>query len=166
MSRRWVKWLLIASLAFNALIIGAAASAFWRGRTLAGVHVLSGSGNLLNYVGSLPHERRRQVFGRMQPLRAEIQALRRSIREARQELFQTLTAEPFDKQRYVEAQGHLSEAEMKLRSSVQPLYAEIAASLSPQERRAFLRWRGERRGGGGAGWLFGNDDGGPERPKR
>jgi uncharacterized membrane protein len=105
---RWIKWLLIASLAVNVLVVGAVASAVWRGR----------SAHFFNMTGG-----------------------------ANRDVNHTLTAEPFDKQRYIDAQARLLELEVRQRTVMRPWFAEMAAGMSAEERRAFLKWRGRDRFG-------------------
>jgi uncharacterized membrane protein len=143
---RWIKWLLIASLAANLLVVGAIASAVWRGRSAHLFH-MSGGANLAGYVGSLPHERRRDLLMRGQANRQDLVAMRGEVRAARRDMYTTLAAEPFDKQRYVDAQARLLELEVRQRTAMRPWLAEIAAAMSAEERRAFLKWRGRDRFG-------------------
>ena len=71
--------------------------------------------------------------------------LRRDLREAREELLKVLTAEDFDAERYQAAQARLLTVDQKAREAVYKLYAEIAAGLTSEERRQFMRWRELRR---------------------
>ena len=148
---RWIKWLLIASLAANLLVVGAVASAVWRGRS-AHLFQMSGGANLAGYVGSLPHDRRRDLMARGQGSRQDLVAMRGEVRVARRDMYNTLAAEPFDKQRYIDAQARLLELEVRQRTAMRPWLAEMAAGMSTDERRAFLKWRvrdrfGQQRGG-------------------
>ena len=144
----WVKWLLIGSLAANLMIVGAVASLFWRGPPAAVLNAtLGGGANLAGYVGSLPNDRRREILSRAQPVRQEMMGLRRDIRIARRDMFAVLGAEPFDKQRFLDAQTRLMDVELRQRTVMRPWLAEMAAGMSSEERRTFLKWRGRQRPG-------------------
>ena len=67
------------------------------------------------------------------------------MRAAREETIKALVAEPFDREKFVAAQDKQSEAEQRARQAVQGLFAKIATGLTPEERRAFPRWREHRR---------------------
>lgn len=147
MPSRRMKWLLIVSLALNLLVVGAVASLLWRGRPAVHILAASGGGNLASYVGSLPNERRRDLFARGQPQRQQMMALRSEVRAARRDMLAALAAEPFDKQRYIDAQARLLDVEVRQRTAMRPWLAEIAAGMSQEERRAFLTWRWRDRPG-------------------
>lgn len=142
---RWLTTALFASLALNLIVIGATAGFVWR-------HGLPESGdapylapNLLNYASTLPPERHKELLARTEEERRNVRPLRRELREVRDESLKLLVAEPFDKQRYQDVQARLLAADQKAREAVHKLYGEIAASLTPEERRGFLRWREKRR---------------------
>jgi uncharacterized membrane protein len=144
--RRWLAAALVLSLAVNMVLIGTAG-----GLLLRYSGDLAGSGapplipNLLGYASTLPEERRKELWMRTESERTGVRPLRRALREAREEYFKALVAEPFDPQRFAAAQDRLLEADRKARQKVHRLYAEIAASLTPAERRAFLPWREKQR---------------------
>ena len=144
---RWLKWALVVSLALNLLVLGAVASMLWRGRPAAQIFAASGGGGLAGYVGSFPHERRRDLLAHGQPQRQHLMALRGEVRAARRDVFATLVAEPFDKQRYVASQARLLEIEVRQRTAMRPWLADIAAGMTLEERRAFLKWNWRDRPG-------------------
>jgi uncharacterized membrane protein len=137
---------LLASLAVNLAIIGATATALWRHRqqlqTAGAPHLLP---NILSYASTLSPERRKELWTRTEEERRLVRPLRRELREAREESLKMLVAEPFDNQRYQEAQARLLTADQKAREAVYKLYGEIAAGLTSDERHGFLRWREKRR---------------------
>jgi uncharacterized membrane protein len=141
-----MKAVLIVSLALNVLVFGAVAGTWLRGGP-PGFGGYRGGPNIIGYVGSLPAERREVIFTRMKDLREQARALRQTTRQAQRERNAALLAEPFEKQRYVDAQTRQIESEAKLRLLMRDLVAEAAASLSIEERKAFARWRDGRRGG-------------------
>jgi uncharacterized membrane protein len=137
---------LFASLALNLIVVGAVASFVWRHRLefAAGPppHLAP---NLLGYTSTLPAERRKALWSHTEEERRNMRPFRRALREARDESLRALTAEPFDHQRYLAAQSRLLAADQQAREAVYKLYGEIAVSLTPDERRGFLRWREKRR---------------------
>jgi uncharacterized membrane protein len=140
---RWMLLLLIASLAVNFLILGLAAGAMWKFRgppPLAGV-----TPNLLGYASTLPSDRRKALWDGTEAERQHLRPFRRDVRTAREETIKALVAEPFDREKFIAAQDKQSEAEQRARQAVQGLFAKIAAGLTPEERRAFPRWREHRR---------------------
>lgn len=159
--RSWRRWLLIGSLALNALFIGAAASAFWR---FGGPpHALQNvPGNLVAYVDTLPRAREQQLLPGGKQLRATIAPLRRDLREARREVIVAIGAEPFDKAAYERAQARLFEAETRLRNEQGQLLSNVFSNLTPDERRSYLRWHEHRRGHPRRGG--GEDDAPPPPP--
>ena len=75
------------------------------------------------------------------PQRQAVRPLRRQLREAREEAVNALIADPFEKRRFEAAQDRVLAADHKARQAVFQLYTEIAANMTPQERRAFAGWR-------------------------
>ena len=145
-----LKALLIVSLAANLLVAGLLAGAIWRGRPAAMLNATAGGGgaNLVGYVSSLPSERRRDLFAKGQSNRGELAPLRQGIREARRGMLEALTAEPFDKQRFNDAQARLLDAEIRQRTAMRSIIGDLAAGMTPEERRSFVRWRPGPRGRG------------------
>lgn len=143
-SSRWLKLALILSLAVNVLVFGAIAGAWWRGG--AGPWGGRGAGNIVGYMASLPPDRRAELMQRSKGLREQSRALRQAARQAARDRADALLAEPFDKQRFMDAQTRQIEAEQRLRLAVRDVIAEAASNMTAAERRAFLNWR-DRRGG-------------------
>jgi uncharacterized membrane protein len=141
---RWVLALLIASVALNLIIVGSVAAAMWRFRTPP-VWAGSVTPNLLGYASTLPPERRKDLWERTRDQRQQVRPVRRELRAARDDMVAALTAEPFDRQRVLEAQTRLLEADRRARVAVYALYAEIAQGMTPEERHAFREWREYRR---------------------
>lgn len=145
--RRWMRWAFIASLALNLLVVGAIVGSFVRGGGPWGGG-RGGSGNIVGYVMSLPAERRGELLKRSTAIRAEMRALRQQVRSANRDRLAAFTTEPFDRQRYIDAQTRQIEADRQIRLLTRDVVAETAASMTSDERRAFLRWRGPPRGPG------------------
>jgi uncharacterized membrane protein len=135
---------LVVSLALNLIVIGLVAGAAWR---FHGMH-WAGRGvtpNLLGYASTLPTDRRKALWNSTAEKRQHMRPLRRDLRNAREEAIKALTAEPFDKQRFMAAQTRLLQANQQAREAVYALYAEIATQMTPEERRTFIHWRAEQR---------------------
>jgi uncharacterized membrane protein len=144
---RWLLAVLVSSLALNFIVVGSVAGAVWRYRSAAwGGHGITP--NLLGYASTLPAERRKELWNRTAEERRHIRPFRREVRLARDETLKMLTAEPFDKPRFLAAQARLLDAENRARAAVQGLYAELAQHLTPEERRGFQHWREHRRPAG------------------
>ncbi len=167
---RWSKWLLIASLAFNVLIVGAVASRVWHvrhGGGFAGPATSAAGANIAVFTAGLPAERRQAVIAAIRDERQALRPMRDEARQARQAVRLALSAEPFEGSALALAQARLLEAEVKVRTASQRLIASIAVILTPEERRAFAAHinaegqRGPRMGPGG--WPRGKQDrGGPQ----
>jgi uncharacterized membrane protein len=136
--------LLIASLALNLVVIGLVAGTIWRFRMHP--HWAGGvTPNLLGYAASLPQQRREAIWEQIAEQRERVRPFRREIRAAREETMHVIATEPFDRAKFEEAQNRLAEAYSHARAAVRALDVEIAARLTPEERRAFPAWREKRR---------------------
>ena len=67
--------------------------------------------------------------------------LRQDVRQARRDALAVFTVEPFDKDRFTSAQTRLIEAEHRQRLAQREILAETVSSMTPDERRAYIRWR-------------------------
>ena len=142
---RWTLVALIVSLALNLVVVGSVAGAVWRFRGPPHAAASSLIPNLLGYASTLPTQRRKELWDRTAAERRHIRPFRREVRAAREETVKALVAEPFDRQLFIAAQSRQAEAEGRARQAVQDLYVKIADALTPEERRAFPRWREHRR---------------------
>ncbi len=143
----WTRWALLASLAVNALFVGGFVSALVRyGVSPPGTaQGPAAQHNLAAYVATLPADRTSVIWRKAAGKRQALNQNRRLIRDARDEALLTLTAEPYDKERFLAAQTLLIEAEHTQRLAQRDFLADLAGSLTPDERRAFMRWRGAAR---------------------
>ena len=141
---RWMLVALFVSLALNLVVVGSVAGAVWRCRAPP-PWAASVIPNLLGYASTLPPERRKELWDSTAEERGHIRPFRREVRAAREETIKALVAEPFDRAKFLAAQARQAEAENRARTAVQDLYVKIADSLTPEERRAFPRWREHRR---------------------
>jgi uncharacterized membrane protein len=135
---------LVASLAVNLLVLGAVASAAWRFRSPAAANLQFGPANIMSYLSDLPPDRRAALWSQTVEPRRTMGPLRRAVRAARREMANALKAEPFDQSKFQDAQTRLIEAERQQRVTAAKLFSEVAAKLTPDERRSFVRWREKR----------------------
>lgn len=159
---RWVIALLVVSLAVNALVLGVVLRSMWHLRSAAAMSVDGLPSTFGSYVRQLPQQRQEELRRDLTEGRPRIFALRRELRQARQDAAQKFVAEPFDKAAFAAALARIRTAETGLRELMQSRMPDIAASMSLEERRAFLRWW-DRRGGPRRFGPGGGDDGPPGR---
>lgn len=156
---RWLLVVLVLSLAANALVLGIMLRSFWHLRAASAMAVDGLPSTFGTYVRQLPPQRQEELRRNLTDGRARVFALRRELRQARQEAGRIFVAEPFDKVAFTEALARIRSSETNLRELMQSRMPDIAASMSLEERRAFLRWW-ERRGGP-RGRFGGYGDDGP-----
>jgi uncharacterized membrane protein len=130
---------LLASLALNALFVGGLASALFRHGSEPGRQPVRQ--NLGAYVSTLPRDRSDAILKRAEERRRTFNPLRRDARQARDAALVALTAEPFDREKFIAAETKLIEAENALRLAQRDVLADIAGSLTAEERRTYVRWR-------------------------
>lgn len=133
---RWLKPLLIASLALNLIVIGGAAGAFFKHR-----HGGGHARGLTGFVKKLPAGRQPELMALVKAEREKIKPIREEIRANWDETNTALAAEPFDKDRLKAAMAKLIEAEMRMRTLVGDAIVTTAEKLSPGERQQMKAWR-------------------------
>lgn len=146
---RWVMAVLVLSLAVNALVIGVVLRFAWHVRGAAAMSVDGLPATLGSYVGQLPPNRREELRRELGEGRQQFFPLRRDLQLARREAANRFIAEPLDKEAFVAALRRVQAAENKLREAMQTRMPEIAATMTVEERRAFVRWWGGNREGRG-----------------
>ncbi|HVZ05159.1 periplasmic heavy metal sensor [Hyphomicrobium sp.] len=132
----------IFSLALNLLFIGGVAAAVWHHHNAQERRNESG---LLSFARQLPPDRqeafRQQVFS----ARASMKSERDKVRMAWRHTNDVLTTEPFDKEKFKAAMADLRAVEDQFRTGINAAFADIAASLTPSERKLLQGWREKRR---------------------
>jgi len=143
---RWVVATLVGSLALNLVVIGAIASSLWRG-SFETAETPPGRvpRTVVGYASTLPAERVNELKRLAEEQWRDAEMLRRKLLEARAEAVKALTAEPFDKQRFLVAQSFLLAADLKSREANTKLNSAIGLNLTSEERRSYLRWREQQR---------------------
>lgn len=149
--RRWSRYLLIASLAFNALLIGVIIRGLWIARANFAMGGGAIEASIPAFVATLPQPRREELRRGIPPDRpvAVLRPLRMEVRRARADAARAFLADPFDKQAFIAAQDRLFDAENNLRRAIQKMLPELGDRLTSSERRAYLNWRGHWGGPGG-----------------
>ncbi|HVX37081.1 MAG TPA: periplasmic heavy metal sensor [Hyphomicrobium sp.] len=132
---------LILSLALNLLFIGGLATAAWHYYT----RHARGEFGLLAFSQQLPAEHRDAFRKQVIDARASMKDQREAVRNAWLEVNSLLTTEPFDKEKLKAAMAKLRDTENQFRTSLNNSFAEIAASVTPEERKLLQTWRDKRR---------------------
>jgi uncharacterized membrane protein len=148
---RLVKVALIASLALNLLLIGAAAATLARFKS-AGAMPPGVSVNLIGFAATLPSARRQEIWRATSQERSHMRPLRHDLRETRMQVREAFLSEPFDRERFAQAQARLLEAEGRARAEAQKLFYAIASRMTHEERAAFVQWETRERRGRSRGW--------------
>jgi uncharacterized membrane protein len=140
---RTLRLALIVSLALNVLIVGAVAGTLlwprhhhWKGQAYHG---------LAGFARTLPSERAEAIDQQIERNRAALAPLRKAERETRNSARQLLLADPFDAEKFKAALAVAAEADAKEKSTRLSLFAEMAATLTPEERRQLHTWFEKRR---------------------
>lgn len=129
----WQSMLLVASLALNFLVLGAAVGRHageWR---RGGDDPLAGP--TMRFLNGLPDNRRTALNAHITAVGAAMADTRKLAGSARPDALAALTAEPFDRAMFAAALRRLPEAQ---RDAVEPL-AALASALTPAERRDLAR---------------------------
>ena len=139
-ARRWLMPLLVISLAFNLVIVGAALSGrFWpmhdeQGGRHRSVDLLPRS-----FFGDLDDERREELAAVFRARKPEFRDERRALREAASALADALERDPFDAQ---QAQSAIVEHAGRSRRLIDlgaTIAADLVEALTPEERRALAQ---------------------------
>ena len=135
---------LIASLAINLLLVGAALGAFWRARH----HSFPGYGNdlgMMGFVRQLPVDRQPAIRDQLTTERQTLRPLRREVRETWNAANAELAAEPFDRDKFQAAMAKSRSAAAKFDEAISTALVAIAEKLSPAERKLLKEWRDRHR---------------------
>lgn len=154
--RRAPRWLwigFIVSLAINLLIVGFAIGAAWHFRGGKMMRDFGAPRHFGAFLHRLPHDRQREFQAMFRQERPRLQPYRDEVRAARKAAEEAFGSEPFDAEKFGEANRRLNEARAKLRGVQGELFPRVAAKMTAEERRMFLesrrrhlqRWRKWRR---------------------
>lgn len=148
----FLRWLLIGSLALNALIIGAVLSticiAHFGGPPPEEMHA-SGPDRrgqlLLGFARTLPRERADMIRQKVADAEPNLETLRRGMRDARATVRAAITAEPFDQAKFDAALDGIVQAETAEARGKTALFGDVVRQLTPQERLDLHEWLDRRR---------------------
>jgi len=140
-----LRFALMVSLALNVLIIGAVVGAFLVGRHHGDHGRWHKGGALAGFAQTLPPERGDAIRQRLESNRATLAPLRKEEREARSAARSVLMSEPFDVEKFKAALERAVDADVKEKRARMAMFAETAATLTPEERRQLHKWFEERR---------------------
>jgi uncharacterized membrane protein len=104
-----------------------------------------GEFGLLAFARQLPVEHQEAFRKQVLDARVSLKDEREAVRSAWLEINSLLTAEPFDKEKLKAALANLREAENQFRTGLNNSFAEIAASVTPEERKLLQAWRDKRK---------------------
>lgn len=131
----------IVSLALNLLFIGGITAAVWHHHQMQGRH----EGGFLTFARQLSADRqdafRQQVLADRESLKSQ----RDEVRTAWLATNAILTAEPFDRDKFLAALTKLREVDARYKTGLSAKFADIAASFSPEERKLLQAWRAKRK---------------------
>lgn len=133
---------LLVSLALNLLFIGGLSAAAW--------HYYQRSANgenfgLLGFAKQISPDHRDAFRQQVLAARASLKDEREDMRRAWFATNEQLTSEPFDKEKFKAAMATLRDAEGKFRAGLNNAFADIAASVTPEERKLLQAWRNKRK---------------------
>ncbi len=133
----WIVLLLVSVLA-NGVLIGAGARTWLSPKTEVSERTepRRGGFQLRAFVDALPEDQRRAARAQAEEGRREIRALIFEAAEARREAAQLLLAEPFDPDAAMEALDRARQARQEIERATERRILQIAAELSPEDRRA------------------------------
>lgn len=132
---------LIMSLALNLLFIGGMAAAAWHFNS----RHARGEFGLLAFARQLPPEHQDAFRKQVLDARASLKDERETVRSAWLEVNSMLTSEPFDKEKLKAAMAKLRDAESQFRAGLNNSFAEVAESVTPEERKLLQAWRDKRK---------------------
>ncbi len=138
---RRLRVALIASLALNALIIGAVGGALLFGRHGHGWgwHPHKAFG-LYGFARTLPQDRREVIRNTIKDGRAKLKPLREEVWSARTAARKTLTEEPFDEAKLNAALDAVIAADADYQRAKMAIFADTAAKLTDEERKDLYEW--------------------------
>ncbi|MGH1418238.1 MAG: periplasmic heavy metal sensor [Hyphomicrobiaceae bacterium] len=137
-SRRFLRNVLIASLAVNLLVFGGLAGARW-------AHHKWGMGEhgrgLMGYAWSIGGERGKKMRQKIRDGRKTLDPLRAQVRAKREAVREKLGSETFDRRSIQDAMAEVSEARQKLNASRRTIFLDTLEAMTDEERAGFSKWR-------------------------
>ena len=137
---RWLLAILAISLLLNGLVLGAMSARWWAVRHAPPWLGTSDNSHLFALAFVLPRERYQEIRREVENERAALRPVRQKRWEAREELRQTLLANPFDPAKFSEIQTRLYDTEQETRLGTLKVVAAIMQRLTAEERAALAEW--------------------------
>ena len=135
----WIA-LLLASVLLNGVLIGVSART-WLSPSQPAMVTREGPPrgfDVRAFVEALPEAHREDARRRAQAERRALRGEFRAAGQARRQAFEALNAEPFDPQAAAMALDEARAARGAIEARIEGLILDVAADLTPQERRAAL----------------------------
>jgi uncharacterized membrane protein len=139
---RWAKVALIVSLGLNLLLVGSIIGHRLATRYGPFASVFRAADDAARLARKLPAERRQALRAVFDKHREGFRPFIEAVREARKGVEAASAADPFDKEKFIAALTVLQDAEAKAREARRPMAADMAAVLTPEERKRFLNIHG------------------------
>lgn len=137
--RRWIKPLLIVSLAFNLLFVGLVAGSFWKFRHGKGwvPRHRAFEATIEQVITEMPDKRAtaEDVLAR---LRSDVIPRARGYRAARKAVIDALLADPYSEERLREAMAELRAIRSDVLTGMHTLALDLVRDMSAAERRRLL----------------------------
>ncbi len=138
---RWLLVVLAVSLLLNGLVFGAMSARWWAMRHAPPAWLgASDNSHLFALAFVLPRERYQEIRREVENERAALRPVRQKRWETREELRQTLLANPFDPAKFSEIQTRLYDTEQQTRLGTLKVVAAIMQRLTAEERAALAEW--------------------------
>ncbi|RUO99174.1 periplasmic heavy metal sensor [Hyphomicrobium sp.] len=132
----------IASLAVNLLFVGLSAAVVWHHHQEE--EQPRRDMGFLGFVNKLAPDRQPIIKAKVMSDRAAMKDLRANMRKTWIEANDLLTAEPFDKAKFLAALMKLRTAEDNFKNAIYTSVADTAETLTPDERKLLQEWREKR----------------------
>ncbi len=134
---RWLKAVLVVSVALNLLVLGAIGSHFFKwGR---GDRFLPGDdwAQSRSFIRAIPNNRRQEIFAEIQTQREELRQARRTVSQARQRVREALREG--QNEDYQKIFKSLADAESDALRQFRNIMADVAGRLTEKERKRLAR---------------------------
>jgi uncharacterized membrane protein len=142
----WVIWLLAASLSVNLLVAGALLGAYLGGRQHGHDHWRRGGmTSIMSFADRLPADRKSAIQADVVPAREELLKLRDELKTARRSVYELMRKDPFDAQAFKAEMQSLYGIRVRARRISSDAFTAAVLAMTPDERKAYTEWRGERR---------------------
>jgi uncharacterized membrane protein len=133
----------VLSLALNLLFVGGIAAAIWHQHNSA--QSKRDDSGLLGFAKDLSPDRQDGFRQLVLAERASLKSERDKVRSAWIEANNLLTVEPFDKEKFKAAMAKLRVVEDQYKTGLNNAFAEMVATLTPEERKLLQSWREKRK---------------------